>query len=70
MQAGFPKGIPNEIGSDFSGLLSNVLVSYGGTAVRADESIVERFYLCDGFERLNATLVTGNLNLIHVCTPD
>ena len=40
------------------------------TAVGTDESIVESFYLGDSFERLTATRVAGNLDLIHVCTPD
>ena len=70
MQTSLAKRIPNGIGSGNAGLLSNVLVSYGGTAVGADESIVERFYLCDRFEWLSAALVAGNLNLIHFCTPD
>jgi hypothetical protein len=30
------------------------------------ESIVERFYLINGFERLSAARVAGNLDLIHV----
>jgi hypothetical protein len=70
LQTGFGKGIPNGIGSDISCLLPNVFVSYGGTAVGADEGVVERFYLVDGFERLSTALVAGNLDLIHVRTPD
>jgi hypothetical protein len=29
-------------------------------------TIVERFYLINGFERLSAARVAGNLDLIHV----
>jgi hypothetical protein len=66
LQTGFDKGIPNGIGCGVSCLLPNVFVSYGGTAVGADESIVERFYLINSFERLSAARVAGNLDLIHV----
>jgi hypothetical protein len=66
LQARFGKGIPNGIGSDISCLFPNVFVNYGGAAVGADESVVERLYLVDGFERLTATRVAGNLDLIHV----
>jgi hypothetical protein len=40
LQVSFSKGISNEIGGGVSGLLSDVLVSYGCAAVGADEGVV------------------------------
>jgi hypothetical protein len=69
LRATFTKDIPSEVFRDLHCLLSNILVSYDGSAVATNgaDKIFIRLDFGDGFERLIAALRTGKLDVIHDC---
>ncbi len=64
LQSRFPEGIPSDLVRDFSGLLSDVILSDGGSALRTDGTIeiVQGLRFGARFESLRAAVLAGKFD--------
>lgn len=68
LKSRFPSGIPNQLISDFCGLISDVILTDGGSTVGTDGTVkvLQRLRFGSRFESLTAAILAGEFDVQEI----